>query len=78
MISSCMGGWCSRRDRCALYEAPGRPSERLCAKGQDGSALDPAAEERERIAKLLDAEHEKRKHLDNHAAFYARMIRESA
>jgi hypothetical protein len=32
--------------------------------------------ERERIAALLDAEHEKRKHLDNHAAFYARMIRE--
>ena len=31
--------------------------------------------ERERCAKLLDAAHEKRRNLDNHAAFYARMIR---
>ena len=35
------------------------------------------AEERERIAKLLDAAHEQRKHLDNYAAVYARLIRES-
>ena len=35
------------------------------------------AEELERIAKLLDAAHEQRKHLDNYAAVYARMIRES-
>ena len=34
-----------------------------------------AAAERERIAAWLDAEHEKRKHLDNHAAFYAAAIR---
>ncbi len=33
------------------------------------------AAERERIAAWLDAEHEKRKHLDNHAAFYAAAIR---
>ena len=31
------------------------------------------AEERERIAKLLDAAHEQRKHLDNYAAVYARI-----
>ncbi len=36
------------------------------------------AAERERIAAMLDAEHERRKHADNHAAFYARMIREQA
>lgn len=35
-----------------------------------------AASERERCAALLDAEHEQRKHLDNHAAYFARMIRE--
>jgi hypothetical protein len=34
------------------------------------------AAECERCAQLLDAAHEKRKHLDNYAAFYARMIRE--
>ena len=34
--------------------------------------------ERERIVSVFDAVHEKRKHIDNHAAFYARMIRESA
>ena len=34
-----------------------------------------AAAERERIAAWLDAEHEKRKHLDNQAAFYAAAIR---
>lgn len=34
--------------------------------------------ERERIARMLDAEHEKEKHRHNYAAFYARMIRESA
>ena len=33
---------------------------------------------KEACAALLDAEHEKRKHLDNHAAVYARMIRERA
>ena len=33
--------------------------------------------ERERCASMLDAEHEKRKGMDNHAAVYARMIRES-
>ena len=33
---------------------------------------------KEACAALLDAEHEKRKHLDNHAGVYARMIRESA
>ena len=33
------------------------------------------AAEREWIAAWLDAEHEKRKHLDNHAAFYAAAIR---
>ena len=27
-------------------------------------------------ASILDAEHDKRSHLDNHAAYYARMIRE--
>jgi len=35
------------------------------------------AAERERCAQMLDAAHEQRKHLDNHAAFYARMIRGS-
>ena len=35
------------------------------------------AAERERIASRLDAEHEKREDSDNHAAVYARMIRES-
>ena len=33
-------------------------------------------DERERIASWLDAEHEKRKHIDNHAAYYARAIRD--
>jgi hypothetical protein len=28
-------------------------------------------------ASILDAEHDKRKHIDNHAAYYARLIRES-
>jgi hypothetical protein len=46
--------------------------ERSCREAWDAAV----AAERERIAALLDAEHEKRKHLDNHAAFYARMIRE--
>ena len=35
------------------------------------------ATERERCAAMLDAAHEQRKHLDNYAAFYARMIREA-
>jgi uncharacterized membrane protein YccC len=35
------------------------------------------AAERERCAQILDAAHEQRKHWDNHAAFYARMIREA-
>ena len=41
-------------------------------------ALVRAAEaaEREACAAVLDEVHEKRKHLDNHAAYYARMIRE--
>ena len=33
--------------------------------------------ERERCAQMLYAAHEKRKHVDNLAAFYARMIREA-
>ena len=33
--------------------------------------------ERERCAQLLDAAHEQRKHMDNYAAFYARMVREA-
>ena len=33
--------------------------------------------ERERCAQLLDAAHEQRKHIDNYAAFYARMVREA-
>ena len=33
--------------------------------------------ERERLASVLDAVHEKRKHMDNHAKFYAQMLRES-
>jgi hypothetical protein len=28
-------------------------------------------------ASILEAEHEKRSHIDNHAAVYARMIREA-
>jgi hypothetical protein len=28
-------------------------------------------------ASILDAEHDKRSHIDNHAAYYARMIREA-
>jgi len=40
------------------------------------AALNAAvAAERERCAALLDAEHELRKHLDNHAAVCARVIR---
>ena len=34
-----------------------------------------AKAEREAIAQMLDAEHAWRKHLDNHAAVYARMVR---
>ena len=40
-------------------------------------ASEQVAAERERLACLLDAEHEKRKHMDNLAAFFARMLRES-
>ena len=32
----------------------------------------------EEAACMLDREHEARKHIDNHAAFYARMIRKLA
>jgi hypothetical protein len=33
--TSCMGGWCTRRDRCAFYLATDRrfPIERLCERG---------------------------------------------
>jgi hypothetical protein len=65
------------------------PTKAMTAQGvhvwaSDGMYTYAAAEvaravaaERERCAQMLDAAHEQRKHLDNHAAFYARMIREA-
>jgi hypothetical protein len=34
--ASCMGGWCNKRDKCALYLKDDRrfPSERLCESGE--------------------------------------------
>jgi hypothetical protein len=34
---SCMGGWCTRREACALYAAPNRgfAVERVCAHGEE-------------------------------------------
>jgi len=36
-VQSCMGGWCTQRDRCPNYHAADRtePSERLCQPGHD-------------------------------------------
>jgi hypothetical protein len=56
-------------DRCTTWPAWDEDQMRAYA-------LQERAEERELCAKLLDAEHEKRKHLDNHAAVYARMLRD--
>ena len=42
MTTSCMGGWCVKRDRCAHYHAATEhqhPAERLCPPGQDGAGL---------------------------------------
>lgn len=35
---ACMGGWCTRRDRCPHHHAADRraPAERLCLPRQDG------------------------------------------
>ena len=34
---ACMGGWCSRRDRCRHYVEPRRVIvERMCERGQFG------------------------------------------
>jgi acyl-CoA reductase-like NAD-dependent aldehyde dehydrogenase len=77
---------CHSREQMIAYAAAAVAAEREhwqhVAQVQQASyereiAIEVAAE-RERIAALLDAEHERRKHIDNHAAFYARMIREQA
>jgi hypothetical protein len=42
-VQSCMGGWCTKRQRCPNYHAatPGqRPEERLCLPGEDGIGID--------------------------------------
>lgn len=40
---SCMGGWCTQREHCALYHAADRrnPVERLCEAGPDGQVPEP-------------------------------------
>lgn len=40
-VSSCMGGWCAKREHCGHYHSENReePSERLCAPGQDGVGM---------------------------------------
>lgn len=37
-MKSCMGGWCTLRDKCPHYgaESDDRPAERLCLTGRDG------------------------------------------
>ena len=36
-MTSCMGGWCKRREGCAHYiERGADPVERLCIPGRDG------------------------------------------
>ena len=41
-LPSCMGGWCTKRNNCARYQASGRPNpiERICAPGQDGLSME--------------------------------------
>ena len=38
-LDQCMGGWCTRREKCAHYWAPKQrnvpPSERLCSNGKE-------------------------------------------
>lgn len=41
MTAACMGGWCTRREKCPHFHAVHRaePAERLCIPGQDGDLL---------------------------------------
>lgn len=35
MTTSCLGGWCAKRDTCKHYiDTTGQPIERLCEPGQ--------------------------------------------
>lgn len=39
-MTSCMGGWCAKREKCPHYGQNGpQPAERLCLKGSDGVRL---------------------------------------
>ena len=52
-------------------------ARRLMAAERATAERDAARDDGMRAAaSILDAEHAKRSHLDNHAAYYARMIRE--
>jgi hypothetical protein len=39
VMTQCMGGWCTRREKCAHYWAPripmAPPAERLCSSGDE-------------------------------------------
>ncbi len=41
MTAACMGGWCTRREKCPHFHATGdaNPAERLCLPGNDGAIL---------------------------------------
>lgn len=42
-MTSCMGGWCTRREKCHLHAAATQPiRERVCLLGRDGQQLVPA------------------------------------
>jgi hypothetical protein len=39
-VIACMGGWCTKRDKCPHYHATTpEPAERLCVPGEDGQLL---------------------------------------
>jgi hypothetical protein len=61
----------SAADLCDLADDAADAIERLTAE-RDSARRDGMSA----AASILEAEHEKRSHLDNHAAYYARMIRE--
>jgi hypothetical protein len=62
----------SAGDLCDLADEAADAIERLTAE-RDSARRDGM----QAAASLLDAEHDKRSHIDNHAAYYARMIREA-
>ena len=61
-MKSCMGGWCTLRDKCPHYgaESDDRPAERMCLTGRDGVQMIEASPFRQVERNIFDQPNSRR------------------